>query len=102
MRIGVLGSGLMAASSGRCSRGPATMWCSAIRAAGRSCKSWPGKKAATLIRDVGFNPFDVGSLSIARYVEPCSLMLAEIAYNGSDGPELAYRFEHLSKRKSKR
>lgn len=60
------------------------------------------KKAATLIRDVGFNPVDVGSLSIARYVEPCSLMLAEIAYNGSDGPELAYRFEHLPERKRKR
>jgi predicted dinucleotide-binding enzyme len=56
------------------------------------------KKAATLIRDVGFNPVDVGTLSIARYVEPYSLMLAEIAYSGSDGPELAYRFEHLPKR----
>ncbi|HEY7641472.1 MAG TPA: NAD(P)-binding domain-containing protein [Steroidobacteraceae bacterium] len=57
------------------------------------------KKAAKLIRDVGFNPVDVGALSIARYVEPCSLLLAEIAYNGSDGPELAYVFEHLPKRK---
>jgi hypothetical protein len=59
-------------------------------------------KAAALIRDVGFNPVDVGALSIARYVEPCSLLLAEIAYNGSDGPELAYRFEHPAKRKRKR
>lgn len=57
------------------------------------------KKAATLIRDVGFNPVDVGALSIARYVEPCSLLLAEIAYEGPDGPELAYRFEHLPKLK---
>lgn len=57
------------------------------------------KKVATLIRDVGFNPVDVGALSIARYVEPCSLLLAEIAYNGAGGPELAYRFEHLPKRK---
>jgi 8-hydroxy-5-deazaflavin:NADPH oxidoreductase len=57
------------------------------------------KKAAALIRDVGFNPVDVGALSIARYVEPCSLLLAEIAYNGSGGPQLAYRFEHLRKRK---
>jgi hypothetical protein len=56
------------------------------------------KRAATLIRDVGFNPVDVGALSIARYVEPCSLLLAEIAYEGSRGPRLAYRFEHLPKR----
>lgn len=53
------------------------------------------KKAAALIRDVGFNPVDVGALSIARYVEPASLLLAEIAYNGSRGPALAYRLEHL-------
>jgi predicted dinucleotide-binding enzyme len=46
----------------------------------------------------GFNPVDVGSLSIARYIEPYSLLLAEIAYEGSNGPELAYRFEHLPKR----
>ena len=57
------------------------------------------KKAAALIRDVGFNPVDVGALSIARYVEPCSLLLAEIAYNGSGGPQLSYRFERLPKRK---
>lgn len=57
------------------------------------------KKAAALIRDVGFNPVDVGALSIARYVEPASLLLAEISYNGSRGPALAYRLEHLPKRK---
>lgn len=54
-------------------------------------------KAATLIRDVGFNPVDLGALSNARYVEPFSLMLAEIAYEGPHGPELAYRFEYLPK-----
>jgi predicted dinucleotide-binding enzyme len=57
------------------------------------------KKAAALIRDVGFNPVDVGELAIARYIEPCSLLLAEIAYNGAGGPELAYHFEHLPQRK---
>jgi predicted dinucleotide-binding enzyme len=56
------------------------------------------KKAATLIRDVGFNPVDVGKLAIARYIEPYALLLAEIAYEGSEGPELTYRFEHLSRR----
>jgi hypothetical protein len=57
------------------------------------------KKTATLIHDIGFNPVDVGALSIARYIEPCSLLLAQIAYEGPDGPELAYRFEHLPKSK---
>jgi len=50
--------------------------------------------AARLIRDVGFHPVDVGTLSIARYIEPFSLLAAEIAYEGKGGPELAYRFEH--------
>jgi predicted dinucleotide-binding enzyme len=53
------------------------------------------KTAATLIRDVGFHPVDLGALSAARYIEPFSLLLAEIAYSGSAGPELAYRFERL-------
>jgi 8-hydroxy-5-deazaflavin:NADPH oxidoreductase len=54
------------------------------------------KTAAKLIRDVGFNPVDLGELSAARYIEPFSLLLAEIAYSGSAGPQLAYRFESLS------
>lgn len=54
------------------------------------------KTAASLIRDVGFNPVDVGDLSVARYVEPFSLLLAEIAYNEANSPELAYRFEQFS------
>jgi hypothetical protein len=40
---------------------------------------------------------DLGSLSFARYVEPFSLLVAQLAYNGSSGPELAYRFEHFAK-----
>jgi hypothetical protein len=56
------------------------------------------KTAATLIRDAGFNPVDVGALAIARYVEPYSLLLAQIAYDGPDGPELAYRFERFRER----
>ena len=58
------------------------------------------KTAAALIRDVGFNPVDLGPLSMARYVEPFSLLVAQLAYGGSAGPELAYRFERLAKRKS--
>lgn len=57
------------------------------------------KTAAALIRDVGFNPVDLGPLSIARYVEPFSLLVAQLAYSGSASPELAYRFERLAKRK---
>lgn len=53
--------------------------------------------AAGLIRDTGFNPIDAGPLTMARYIEPFSLLVAQLAYNGSAGPELAYRFDRLSK-----
>jgi len=49
--------------------------------------------AATLIRDVGFEPVDVGPLRIARYTEPFALLVAQIAYEGGAGPEVAYRFD---------
>ena len=55
-----------------------------------------GKKvAASLIRDVGFEPVDAGPLRIARYNEPFALLMAELAYGGRGGPELAYRFERF-------
>lgn len=47
---------------------------------------------AGLIRDVGFNPRDVGGLDAARLTEPFALVIAELAYNGPDGPEMGYRF----------
>jgi predicted dinucleotide-binding enzyme len=50
---------------------------------------------ARLIRDVGFEPVDAGPLRIARYTEPFTLLIAQLAYEGSDGPELAYRFERF-------
>ena len=53
--------------------------------------------AAGLIRDVGFDPVDVGPLRIARYTEPFALLVAQLAYEGKGGPELAYRFEWLRK-----
>ena len=49
--------------------------------------------AMTLIRDVGFEPVDAGPLRIARYAEPFTLLIAQLAYEGERGPELAYRFE---------
>src|SRR2546426_8825530 len=51
--------------------------------------------AATLIRDVGFEPVDAGPLRIARYTEPFALLVAELAYERDGGPELAYRFERF-------
>jgi len=51
------------------------------------------KVAAELIRDVGFDPVDAGPLRIARYTEPFTLLMAQLAYEGDEGPELAYRFE---------
>src|SRR5512136_1309165 len=51
------------------------------------------RTAADLIQDVGFDPVDAGPLWIARYTEPFVLLVAQLAYEGNDGPELAYRFE---------
>ncbi len=54
----------------------------------------PAKRtAAELIHDVGFDPVDAGPLRIARYTEPFGLLVAQLAYSGKDGPELAYRFQ---------
>lgn len=49
--------------------------------------------AAELIRDAGFDPFDAGRLQIARYTEPFALLVGQLAYEGTEGPEMAYRFE---------
>jgi len=51
--------------------------------------------AAVLIHDVGFEPVDAGPLRIARYTEPFALLVAQLAYEGDEGPELAYRFERF-------
>ncbi len=48
--------------------------------------------AAKLIHDVGFEPVDAGPLRIARYTEPFALLVAQLAYEGDEGPELSYRF----------
>ena len=50
---------------------------------------------AELIRDVGYDPVDAGPLRVARYTEPFALLVARLAYEGSSGPALAYRFEWL-------
>jgi predicted dinucleotide-binding enzyme len=58
-----------------------------------------GKKIAIeLIRDVVFDPVDAGPLRIARYTEPFALLVAQLAYEGDRGPELAYRFERFGRK----
>jgi hypothetical protein len=51
--------------------------------------------AAQLIRDSGFDPVDAGPLRMARYSEPFALLVAQLAYEGDEGPEIAYRFERF-------
>jgi predicted dinucleotide-binding enzyme len=51
--------------------------------------------AAQLIRDVGFDPVDAGPLKMGRYAEPFALLIGQLAYDGEEGPELAYRFERF-------
>ena len=48
-----------------------------------------------LFRDVGFSRVDARPLRTARYSEPFSLLVAQLAYEGEGGPELAYRFERF-------
>ena len=52
--------------------------------------------AATLIKDVGFEPVDAGPLRMARYMEPFALLMGQLAYEGDGGPEIAYRFERFA------
>jgi 8-hydroxy-5-deazaflavin:NADPH oxidoreductase len=54
--------------------------------------------AAQLIRDVGFDPVDAGPLRVARYIEPFTLLIGQLAYEGEGGPALAYRFERFEER----
>jgi predicted dinucleotide-binding enzyme len=48
------------------------------------------KQAASLIRGIG-------GLSMARYIEPFALLLAEIAYDGSASPALGYQFMRVKR-----
>jgi len=59
----------------------------------------PAKKLAVkLIRDAGFDPVDAGPLSMARYLEPFTLLVAQLAYEGHRGPRLSYRFQWAVKK----
>jgi predicted dinucleotide-binding enzyme len=52
--------------------------------------------AVTLIRDVGFDPVDLGPLRIGRYAEPFALLMGQLAYETGPAPEVAYRFERFT------
>jgi hypothetical protein len=58
--------------------------------------------AARLIHDIGFAPLDAGPLTIGRYAEPFTLLIAQLAYEGSRGPKVAYRFEWSRKKRAAR
>jgi predicted dinucleotide-binding enzyme len=47
---------------------------------------------ARLIRQIGFDPVDCGALTVARYLEPLALLVAELAYNQGHRPEVGVRF----------
>ena len=53
---------------------------------------------ARIIRDVGFDPVDGGPLRIARYLEPFTLLIGQLAYEGDEVPALAYRFERFEEK----
>jgi len=58
------------------------------------------KVAARLITDAGFDPVDAGPLRIARYIEPFTLLVGQLAYEGPRGPALAYHFEWFDEREA--
>lgn len=51
--------------------------------------------AFALARDAGLNPRDAGGLAVARYMEPFSLLVAQLAYGPGADPRLLYRFSTL-------
>jgi predicted dinucleotide-binding enzyme len=57
--------------------------------------AWLQDVAATVVRDAGFDPVDAYPLRMARSTEPFALLVAQLAYEGDAGPELAYRFERF-------
>lgn len=72
-------------------------WLAGIRR--RSGNLYDAKEVtAGLIRDTGFEPLDAGPLAMARNVEPFTLLVAQLAYEGEEGPALAYRFLHFDAR----
>jgi predicted dinucleotide-binding enzyme len=88
------GSGKREGGSGKRERGsgarPSVVYC------GDNAKA--KKVVAQLITDVGFEPIDAGPLRIARYTEPFTMLVGQLAYEGDRGPAMAYRFEWFEER----
>jgi len=74
----------------RKARSPASSTAGTMRAA--------RKLPQSSFRDVGFDPIDAGPLRVARYTEPFTLLIAQLAYEGDEGPELAYRFVRFGRK----
>jgi 8-hydroxy-5-deazaflavin:NADPH oxidoreductase len=55
--------------------------------------------ATQVIADAGFAPLDLGPLRVARYAEPFTLLVGQLAYGGPHGPHVAYRFEWFEQRR---
>jgi predicted dinucleotide-binding enzyme len=68
---------------------PSLLYCGDDRAAKRI--------VMRLIRDVGFEAVDTGPLRTARYLEPFTMAMAQLAYEGEHGPEIAYRIERFGR-----
>ncbi len=58
-------------------------------------------QAATLITDIGFDAIDAGPLRMARYMEPFALLVAQLAYEMGEAPEVAYRFTRFENDRGK-
>lgn len=82
MRIGILGSGLMGGKLG-------TIFARAGHQVVFSYAHSPRK----------LQRLDAGELSIARYLEPFTMAMAQLAYEGDGGPEIAYRIERFGKKR---
>lgn len=52
---------------------------------------------AELIRKTDFHTVGVCPLLIAGYIESFALLIGQLAYEGKESPELAYRFERLGR-----
>jgi len=54
-----------------------------------------GSYTSSSIGNSSSNSFVRRSGSSSRYAEPFALLVAQLAYEGEGGPELAYRFERF-------
>jgi predicted dinucleotide-binding enzyme len=46
---------------------------------------------ASLARDVGFNPIDIGPLTMARYLEALAVIMIQLRRMPDGGPDMGYK-----------